>query len=97
LPEEDGVLTFEGFIEVYRKELLGGKVWGIAHDMAILGDPLPNAGLFTARFDRIYCSAALQPTAVLDTVADKPCPNDKEPSDHLPVAASFRIASEQKS
>jgi hypothetical protein len=92
LPEDD-VLTLEGFIEVYRKELLGGKFWGIAHDMAVLGDPLPDAGVFRARFDRIYCSAALQPTAVLDTVSDEACPNAKEPSDHLPVAASFQVVS----
>jgi hypothetical protein len=92
LPEE-GVLSLEGFIEVYRKELVAGKFWGIGHDMAVLGDPLPDAGVYTARFDRMYYSAALQPTAILDTVSDKPCPNGQEPSDHLPVAASFQVAS----
>lgn len=89
---ENGILTLEGFIGVYQKELSGGKFWGIAHDMAVLDDPLPDAGVFEARFDRIYCSAALQPVAVLDTVSEKPCPNSDEPSDHLPVAASFRVA-----
>jgi hypothetical protein len=49
---EDGILTLEGFQNVYRKELDGGKFWGIAHDMAVLGDPLPDVGLFTARYDR---------------------------------------------
>jgi hypothetical protein len=86
----DGVLTLSGFINVYRKELEGGKFWGIAHDMAVLGDPLPDLGLFQARYDRIYHSAALVPTAVLDTLSDKPCPNEQEPSDHLPVAVSFQ-------
>ena len=89
---EDGLLTLEGFIEVYRKELRAGKFWGIAHDMAVLGDPLPYAGLYTARFDRIYCSDALKPVAVLDTVCKNACPNEVEPSDHLPIAASFQVA-----
>ncbi len=88
---EDGVLTLEGFQNVYQKELSGGKFWGIAWDMAALGDPLPNAGLFTSRYDRIYYNGqSIQPLAVLDTTSDKPCPNRHEPSDHLPVAALFR-------
>lgn len=92
LPEE-GVLTLEGFINVYRKELEAGKFWGIGHDMAVLGDPLPDDGVFTARFDRIYYSQNLRPTALLDTTSDIPCPNGREPSDHLPVAASFQVVS----
>ncbi len=88
---KDGVLTLEGFQNVYQKELEGGKFWGIAHDMAVLGDPLPDVGLFTARYDRIYCTTALRPKAVLDTKAIKACPNDQEPSDHLPVAAFFEL------
>jgi hypothetical protein len=91
LPDR-GILTLEGFQNVYRKELDAGKFWGIAHDMAILGDPMPDKGLFTARYDRMYCSTALQPIAVLDTISSAPCPNRKEPSDHLPIAASFQIA-----
>jgi hypothetical protein len=75
---------------VYQKELSGGKFWGIAHDMQVLGDPLPDAGLFTSRFDRIYYNAqSMKPISVTDTTSNEPCPNDKEPSDHLPVAASF--------
>lgn len=93
---QDGILTLEGFIQVYQEELSRGKFWGIGHDMAVLGDPLPDAGVFEARFDRIYCSAALQPTAVLDTCSSIPCPNKNEPSDHLPVAASFQLAKEQQ-
>ena len=87
----DGVLTLEGFQNVYRKELERGKFWGIAHDMAVLGDPLPDEGLFAARYDRIYCSASLHPIAAIDTIVNKACPNDKEPSDHLPVASSFQL------
>jgi hypothetical protein len=88
---DSGDLSLDGFVEVYSKELRAGKFWGIAHDMACLCDPLPSdAGVYTARFDRIYYSSAIQPTAVMDTVSSTPCPNDSEPSDHLPVAASFQ-------
>ena len=93
LPDE-GILTLQGFQNVYQKELEAGKFWGIAHDMAVLGDPMPDEGIFAARYDRMYCSAALQPMAVLDTVASAPCPNRDEPSDHLPVAATFLLVQE---
>ena len=33
---EDGVLTLEGFTDVYQQELARGKFWGIAHDMDVL-------------------------------------------------------------
>jgi hypothetical protein len=86
---QDGVLTLDGFMTVYLKELQQGKFWGIANDLAVLGEPLPDIGTFTARYDRMYCSATLMPTAVLDTICTNACPNESEPSDHLPVAASF--------
>jgi len=86
-----GRLSKQSFIEVYEDELKGGKFWGIAHDMAVLGEPLEDAGVFQARFDRIYCSSILKPTAVMDFTSSVPCPNGDEPSDHLPVAASFSI------
>lgn len=89
LPTE-GVLTLEGFIAVYQRELKGGKFWGIHHDLAVLGEPLDDLGLFTARYDRLYCSSSIEPAAILDFESDKPCPNVFEPSDHLPVAACFR-------
>jgi len=86
----DEILTLSGFINVYQQELSGGKFWGIAHDMHVLGDPLPDAGLFTSRFDRIYYNAqSMTPISVTDTTATEPCPNETEPSDHLPVAAAF--------
>lgn len=86
------LLSLEGFIKVYEEELRAGKFWGIAHDMAVLNEPLPDAGVFQSRFDRIYCSTAVQPTAVMDFLCSTPCPNGQEPSDHLPVAASFVIS-----
>ena len=88
LPSE-GTLSLEGFIAVYQRELTRGKFWGINHDLSILGEPLEDLGLFAARYDRIYCTGAVQPIAVLDFLSDKPCPNADEPSDHLPVASCF--------
>mmetsp|Transcript_13840 Transcript_13840/g.15580 ORF Transcript_13840/g.15580 Transcript_13840/m.15580 type:complete len:148 (-) Transcript_13840:775-1218(-) len=89
---ENGILTLNGFVNVYEEELRGGKFWGIAHDLHVMNETLPNVGTFTARFDRMYCTASLTPSIVLDTIATNPCPNEIEPSDHLPVAASFRVA-----
>ncbi len=88
----DGYLTLEGFRHVYENELKGGKFWGIAYDLAVLGEPLPDAGVFQSRYDRIYSSTAVQPTAVMHFRSDVPCPNEHEPSDHLPVAAAFVVA-----
>merc|ERR1711957_520278 len=89
LPSE-GILTLKGFQNVYQSELYGGKYWGIAYDLAVMGEALPIPGLFEARFDRMYYhGATLKPTAVLDTFAVKHCPSEDEPSDHLPVAARF--------
>ena len=89
---EDGILTLDGFLHVYGEELRGGKFWGIAYDLAIMGEMLPSAGVFEARYDRMYCSKSLVPTAVLDNISKIPCPNEIEPSDHLPVGASFKFA-----
>lgn len=90
MPSE-GILSREDFISIYEEELRGGKFWGIAHDLAILGEPLPQAGIFRSRFDRIYCTNAVEVTAVMDFDSACPCPNEREPSDHLPIAASFTI------
>lgn len=89
---EDGILTMDGFLNVYRDELRGGKFWGINYDLAVMGEMLPSVGIFRARFDRLFCSTALVPTVIVDTLSDVPCPNKHEPSDHLPVAASFRLS-----
>lgn len=86
---QDSVLTLDGFIEIYESELKQGKFWGIAHDLAVLGEPLPSIGNFQARFDRIFHSVAIKVNAVIDFTSDEPCPNANEPSDHLPVAAAF--------
>lgn len=87
----NSILTLEGFQNVYQLELQQGKFWGIAHDLAVLGEPLPDAGLYVARFDRMYCTSNLRPYAAIDTLSDIPCPNSVEPSDHLPIAASFTL------
>jgi hypothetical protein len=84
-----GVLTLEGFLKIYQDELTHGKFWGIAHDLAVLGEPLPNVGVFQARYDRIYHSSSIKPISVISYESDTPCPNEKEPSDHLPVTAAF--------
>lgn len=88
---EDGILTLSGFLNVYLQELRGGKFWGIAYDLHVMGEPLPYKGVFEARYDRMYFSSSLSAIAVLDTLSAVPCPNNLEPSDHLPVAATFKI------
>lgn len=89
---ENGILTMDGFLNVYRGELRGGKFWGIASDLAVMGEMLPNIGVFEARYDRMYCSTSLQTTALIETISKVPCPNDIEPSDHLPIGASFKLS-----
>jgi hypothetical protein len=88
---DNGILTLDDFIGVYIYELRQGKFWGIAWDLASLGEPCPGGvnDIFRERYDRIYASQSLLPVAVLDTISDKACPNEYEPSDHLPVCASF--------
>ncbi len=87
----DGFLSVDDFVGVYLDELRQGKFWGIAWDLAALGEPLPikDSDVFRARYDRMYASQALKTAAVLDTLSDNACPNQYEPSDHLPVCASF--------
>jgi len=53
-----------------------------------LGEPLPDTGLFTSKFDRIYYNSQ---SIVPVTITDSTCPNEKEPepSDHLLVGVSF--------
>lgn len=87
----NSTLSLASFNKVYQMELHQGKFWGIAHDLAVLGEPMPDAGLYKARFDRMYCTSNLRPYAVVHTESDSACPNAMEPSDHLPVAASFTL------
>jgi hypothetical protein len=88
----DGQLSWEGFRRVYEAELRAGKYWGVAWDLHALGQPVgADAGVFTARYDRIYTSRALEVVAVLDAVSEVPCPNCEQPSDHLPVGVTVRL------
>eukprot|EP01037_Dinobryon_pediforme_P019343 gene19343-19747_t len=88
---EDGFLTLQSFLSIYRKELCQGKVWGVAHDLSACKHPLSlSGGLYTARFDRIFVGGAAQIVAVKDLrptdgTAILPLPNKNHPSDHLPV------------
>ena len=86
---DSGTLSKEDFVAVYLDELRQGKFWGVAWDLAALGEPLDVTGVFEARYDRMYCSESIRTAAVLDTVSSSACPNKAEPSDHLPVAATF--------
>jgi len=86
---DDGILTLDNFVGVYLDELRQGKFWSIAWDLAALGEPLPVEDVFRARYDRMYASQSLAPVVVLDTLSDEACPNQYEPSDHLPICASF--------
>lgn len=91
---DNGTLSLDNFVSIYQEELRQGKFWGIAWDLATLGEPLPVKDVFRARYDRMYCSQSLEPSSVLDTISDVACPNELEPSDHLPVCASFRKRNE---
>ncbi len=92
---DDGILTLDDFVGVYLDELRQGKFWSVAWDLAALGEPLPLEDVFRARYDRMYASQSLAPVAVLDTLSGEACPNQYEPSDHLPICASFLPKSRQ--
>jgi endonuclease/exonuclease/phosphatase family metal-dependent hydrolase len=90
----DGQLTWAGFQAVYNAELQAGKFWGVGYDLYALGWPpegLGKTGVFTARYDRVYASVALEVVAVRDCVSESPCPNSEQPSDHLPVGVALRL------
>lgn len=88
--DENSILTLEQFIDIYQQELLQGKFWGIAYDLAVLGEPLIVNDLFKGRYDRMYCSSTtIAIHSVMDFNSNIACPNQNEPSDHLPIAALF--------
>lgn len=89
----DGVLSCEAFLRIYEAELRAGKFWGVAYDMHALGHPppTPEVPVFSARYDRVYASQALEVVAVRDCTSSEPCPNRVHPSDHLPVGVSLRL------
>jgi hypothetical protein len=57
---EKEMLSLTGFLIVYKKELRGGKFWDIAHDLDVLGEPLPHIGILFLWLDKITC-IAVQP------------------------------------
>jgi mRNA deadenylase 3'-5' endonuclease subunit Ccr4 len=93
LPKDPrAILSFHSFVDIYQQELNRGKFWGIAYDLAILGAPLnTNQIVFEGRYDRMYCSSKVQILCVQDFPSTVACPNQYEPSDHLPIAALFAI------
>jgi hypothetical protein len=62
---ENGVLTLAGFLGIYENELKQGKFWGIAHDLAVLGEPLPDVGVFQSRFDESTIPVLCSPQPLL--------------------------------
>ena len=86
--------TVEDFAAAYASELSQGKYWGVAFDLAALGEPLDSGEeLFKARFDYIYATAGMKTAAVLaaDVRDGEMLPNSRHPSDHLFVGAKFSL------
>ena len=90
-----GYLTLASFLAIYRAELRQGKVWGLLHDLAACQHPLPLTDRFFAvRYDRIYVAGDIEIVAVRidgdsdgDSLRLRCLPNEKHPSDHIPVVA----------
>jgi hypothetical protein len=90
---DDGFLTRAAFIDIYNNEISLGKVWGVAHDLAACGQPLPHSeSVFSARYDRMYVNG-LDVIGVRDTGGwtVKCLPNEEHPSDHLPISGVFEF------
>lgn len=75
-------------------------VYRMSYDLKkVMGEALPDMycsfklnvdiEIFEARYDRMYCSSKLNVAVILNTLSSIPCPNEVEPSDHLPVATTF--------
>jgi hypothetical protein len=101
---DNGYLDWPEYRSIYEQMIAEGKVWAVSSDMATCGFQLPDSSrVFTARYDRIYISGALQDCLV--HVRDIPCgsieegcrgvggclPNALYPSDHLPVAIALSL------
>ena len=91
----DGYLTLAAFLSIYRAELRQGKVWGLLHDLAACQHPLTLSDrFFTVRYDRIYVAGDIDIVAVrLNDQDEGPLrclPNEKHPSDHIPVGAVLK-------
>jgi hypothetical protein len=93
-----GHLTLAAFLAIYRAELRQGKVCGLLHDLAACRHPLTLTDkVFSVRYDRIYVAGDIDIVAVrTDSNSDRDglgfqcLPNEKHPSDHIPVAAVLK-------
>lgn len=91
----DGFISRSSFIDIYNAEIAQGKVWGVSHDLAACGFPLPvSESVFSARYDRMYM-CGLEVCGVQDTGGgtSKCLPNEEHPSDHLPIWGVFEFPS----
>ena len=88
---DNGFLTLSSFLAIHLEELNDGGCWGVAHNLYLLGELLPNKGLYKVRFDRVYVSEGLELCCVRDVVCEEACPNEREPSDHLPVGVEVKF------
>jgi len=97
----------EDFVALYAAELAEGKFWGVEHDLRVLngeGLSVPSEGPCALCFDHIFFTPErLQLLGVQEPLTDEQrrriyqepwevLPNSWHPSDHLPVAALFRLA-----
>eukprot|EP00511_Aplanochytrium_stocchinoi_P004457 CAMPEP_0204835552 /NCGR_PEP_ID=MMETSP1346-20131115/22934_1 /ASSEMBLY_ACC=CAM_ASM_000771 /TAXON_ID=215587 /ORGANISM="Aplanochytrium stocchinoi, Strain GSBS06" /LENGTH=102 /DNA_ID=CAMNT_0051969657 /DNA_START=163 /DNA_END=471 /DNA_ORIENTATION=+ len=90
---ENDVLTKKDFVEIYTRELRGGKYWGVFYDLYSLGESLEEVhGRFEARFDFCYGSNIHVVETLSVEIPDGIClPCESHPSDHLPVGVKFCV------
>jgi len=81
-------LILEDFITIYTKKLENGLWWSLAADLECHNIPLPTveAKMHQEALDHIYLRG-FKPQAIrhIDTDIRKGLPNQKHPSDHLPL------------
>ena len=100
-------LDLDAFVSVYEAEVAQGKFWGVEHDLRVLrGEGVAQQGAppFTATFDYLYCSDAIEvlgvrapldrgePRAEALLKGESWLPNEWHASDHLPVGAALAFA-----